>query len=76
MLALGGETPLDLVPGAADHALTFRSLKDAYRLEDCLRSLERSDAEKIRVAIVGGGYSGVELACKLADRWESVDASA
>ncbi len=68
VLALGGETPLDLVPGAADYALTFRSLKDAYRLEDCLRSLEQSDAEKIRVAIVGGGYSGVELACKLADR--------
>jgi NADH dehydrogenase len=30
--------------------------------------LEESDADKIRVAIVGGGYSGVELACKLADR--------
>ncbi len=68
VLALGGETPLDLVPGAMDHALTFRNLRDAYRLEERLRSLEQSDAEKIRVAIVGGGYSGVELACKLADR--------
>ncbi|MCS6812258.1 MAG: NAD(P)/FAD-dependent oxidoreductase [Cyanobacteria bacterium] len=68
VLALGGETPLDMVAGAKDHALTFRSLSDAYRLEERLRSLEQSDAEKIRVAIVGGGYSGVELACKLADR--------
>ena len=33
-----------------------------------LRELETSEAEKIRVAVVGGGYSGVELACKVADR--------
>ncbi|MBX9257899.1 NAD(P)/FAD-dependent oxidoreductase [Desmonostoc muscorum CCALA 125] len=68
VLALGGETPLDLVPGAADHAYPFRTISDAYRLEERLRFLEESDADKIRVAIVGAGYSGVELACKLADR--------
>jgi demethylphylloquinone reductase len=68
VLALGGETPLDMVPGATSHAYPFRSIIDAYRLEERLRVLEESDAEKIRVAIVGAGYSGVELACKLADR--------
>ncbi|MBD2529514.1 NAD(P)/FAD-dependent oxidoreductase [Nostoc flagelliforme FACHB-838] len=68
VLALGGETPLDLVPGAAAYAYTFRTISDAYRLEERLRFLEESDADKIRVAIVGAGYSGVELACKLADR--------
>jgi NADH:ubiquinone reductase (non-electrogenic) len=68
VLALGGETPLDLVPGATDYAYTFRTISDAYRLEERLRFLEESDAEKIRVAIIGAGYSGVELACKLADR--------
>lgn len=68
VLALGGETPLDLVPGAAEFALPFRTIQDAYRLEERLRQLEESDIDKIRVAIVGGGYSGVELACKLADR--------
>jgi len=68
VLALGGETPMDFVPGAADHALPFRSVEDAHRLQDRLRELETSDAEKIRVAVVGGGYSGVELACKVADR--------
>lgn len=68
VLALGGETPLDIVPGATSHAYPFRSIADTYRLEERLRILEESDAEKIRVAIVGGGYSGVELACKLADR--------
>lgn len=68
VLAMGGETPMDIVPGAADHAIPFRTIEDAYRLEESLRALESSNADKIRVAIVGGGYSGVELACKLAER--------
>lgn len=68
VLALGGETPLDLVPGASSHAYPFRSITDAYNLEERLRILEESPLDKIRVAIIGGGYSGVELACKLADR--------
>ncbi|MBD0364443.1 MAG: FAD-dependent oxidoreductase, partial [Coleofasciculus sp. C3-bin4] len=68
VLALGGETPLDMAPGAAEYAIPFRTITDAYRLEERLRILEESDAEKIRVAIVGAGYSGVELACKLAER--------
>lgn len=68
VLALGGETPLDVVPGATSYAYTFRTIADTYRLEERLRVLEESEADKIRVAIVGAGYSGVELACKLADR--------
>jgi len=68
VLAMGGETPLDLVPGAAEHAIPFRRIADAYRLEEKLRGLEQSNRDKIRVAVVGAGYSGVELACKLAER--------
>jgi NADH:ubiquinone reductase (non-electrogenic) len=68
VLALGGETPLDMAPGASQYAIPFRSISDAYRLEEKLRILEESKADKIRVAIVGAGYSGVELACKLTQR--------
>ena len=68
VLALGGETPLDIVPGAAEYALPFRTLADAHRLKDKLRLLESSDKNVIRVAVVGAGPSGVELTCKLADR--------
>ena len=68
VLAMGGETPLDIVPGSQQYAIPFRRVEDAYRLQERLRILEASDAEKIRVAIIGGGYSGVELACKLAER--------
>ena len=32
VVSLGGETPLDLVPGSAEYALPFRSIADAYRL--------------------------------------------
>ncbi len=65
--ALGGSTPLNLVAGAKEYAIPFRSLEDAYHLKEKLRSLENSEQEKIRVAIVGGGYSGIELAVKIAD---------
>jgi demethylphylloquinone reductase len=68
VIALGGTTPTDLVKGAAEYAIPFRSLENAYKLKEKLRQLENSDKESIRVAIVGGGYSGVELALKIADR--------
>jgi demethylphylloquinone reductase len=67
ILALGGETPLDQVPGAGEFAIPFRSISDAYRLQERLKMLVASDKDRIRIAIVGAGYSGVELACKLAD---------
>ena len=68
VISTGGRTPVDLVPGAKEYALPFRSLNDAYRLQEELRLLEETDPDRIRIAIVGGGYSGVELSCKLADR--------
>ena len=68
VLAMGGETPLDQVPGATEEALPFRTVADAHALLERLRQLEAAQPDKIRVAIVGGGYSGVELACKLAER--------
>ena len=67
VLATGGTTPLEIAPGAKEHAIPFRNLEDAYRLKEKLRLLAESDQDKVRVAIVGGGYSGVELACKISD---------
>jgi len=64
VLALGGNALIWYL----GHAFPFRTITDAYRLEERLRVLEESEADKILVAIVGAGYSGVELACKLADR--------
>lgn len=68
VLALGGKTHTDGVSGAAQYALPFRSLADARYLNERLRSLEATDLPQIRIAVIGGGPSGVELACKVADR--------
>jgi demethylphylloquinone reductase len=68
VIAMGGKTPLNIVPGASVNAIPFRTLKDAYRLSEKLRLLETEKKDYIRIAVVGAGYSGVELACKLADR--------
>ena len=68
VLAFGGETPIDMVPGSLDYAIPFRTLADAQRLQLRLRQLEQLKPEKIRVCIAGAGSSGVELACKISDR--------
>lgn len=68
VIALGGITPDDVVKGAKEYAIPFRSLENAYKLKEKLRMLENSDKEFIRVAVIGGGYSGIELALKIADR--------
>ena len=68
VVALGGKTPTGMVEGAREYALPFRTLDHAYCLKEKLRKLENSELETIRVTIVGGGYSGVELALKIADR--------
>lgn len=64
VLALGvvGTRPPD------EGVFGFRTLDDAERLDTRLRRLEASGSCPIRVSVIGGGPSGVELACKLADR--------
>lgn len=71
VLAVGGQNRLDQVPGAAAYAYSFRTVLDAEHLRERLRFLEASERTQIRIAIAGGGPSGVELACKLADRLQA-----
>ena len=68
VLAIGGETPMDVVDGVSEYAIPFRNLHDFHRLNSKLELLEASNRDKIRVCIAGAGSSGVELACKVADR--------
>ncbi len=68
VLAVGTKGRVANIPGAARYALNFRSLADVESLQARLDLLERSGRVKLRVAIIGGGPNGVELACKLADR--------
>ncbi|CDP04587.1 unnamed protein product [Coffea canephora] len=71
VLALGAQAKLESVPGAAEYALPFSTLEDARMVDEKLRALERQNFGKdsqIRVAVVGCGYSGVELAATVSER--------
>ncbi|MEB3156037.1 MAG: FAD-dependent oxidoreductase [Cyanobacteriota bacterium] len=67
VLATGSTENTAVVPGASRHALTFRSLADVARLGEVVRELGRRERPLQRLAIVGAGPAGVELACKVAD---------
>ncbi|KAF3503676.1 hypothetical protein F2Q69_00045194 [Brassica cretica] len=71
VLALGAEPKLDLVPGAMEFALPFYTLNDAIRVNERLSKLERrnfKNGSAIKVAVVGCGYGGVELAATISER--------
>src|ERR1700739_823402 len=76
VLACGSGVNLDVVPGMAAHAYTLRNVSDAVvmgneviaRFEQA--ASEPDDAERQRlltVAVVGGGFTGVEAAGHLFD---------
>lgn len=67
VLATGASTDTFGIPGADSHSLSFRSIADVQRLQDLVHHLAGSGRPLQRLAVVGGGPSGVELACKLAD---------
>ncbi|MFM7086430.1 MAG: NAD(P)/FAD-dependent oxidoreductase [Cyanobium sp.] len=67
VLACGGCGATYGVPGADQHTLAFRSLADVDRLQALVARLARRSRPLQRLAVVGAGPSGVELACKLAD---------
>ena len=66
VIASGVQPRLDLIPGAKEHALPFYRVDDAFRLKNKLKDLKSHKHELIRVAVIGGGYSGVEVATNVA----------
>jgi NADH:ubiquinone reductase (non-electrogenic) len=67
VLATGGKPTSYGIPGVEEHCLGFRSLADVDRLQQLVERLKQQQRPLQRLAIVGAGASGVELACKLAD---------
>ena len=67
VIASGGSSTSFGVPGADHHCLGFRSLDDVERLQALVADLARRRRPLQRLAVVGAGPTGVELACKLAD---------
>ncbi len=81
VLALGNRARLDLMPGMAEHGLPLKTVGDAMHIRNTvLRRLARieleSDAALRRslghFIVVGGGFSGVEVAGELVDCLRSI----
>jgi NADH dehydrogenase len=76
VLAFGVQANLDLVPGMHEHALPLKLVGDALfirnRVLQCLAQVELEQDALVRrrlghFVVVGGGFSGVEVAGELAD---------
>ena len=76
VLALGSRARLDLVPGMEQHALPLKTVGDAMHIRNMvLRRAARIELESDphvrrglgRFIVIGGGFSGVEVAGALAD---------
>ncbi|MEM1368813.1 MAG: NAD(P)/FAD-dependent oxidoreductase [Cyanobacteria bacterium P01_H01_bin.15] len=68
VLGVGRATALPPIPGLAEHAYSFRTFEDAERLTEKLKFLAAAErGSAVNIAIIGGGPSGVELACKISD---------
>lgn len=72
VIALGSVPATLGIPGVTEHALFFKSIGDGLRIRNRMLALleaasERRDPHLTTLAIVGAGYSGVELAGALAD---------
>jgi NADH dehydrogenase FAD-containing subunit len=69
VLALGSEPFVPALPSSSRSGMTFYRLEDAEALASKLRAMESQGGKGLlRAVIVGGGYSGVELAANLAAR--------
>jgi NADH dehydrogenase len=74
IVALGGVTRLPPVPGLREYGFEMKDLADAVSLRDrAIRLLEMADASSdeeekrrmLRMVVVGGNYTGVEVAGEL-----------
>lgn len=62
VLSVGIQPRSDLIPGAKEHCQPFYRLEDAAALKKKLNHLLDGRRNSIKVVVIGGGYSGVEVA--------------
>lgn len=76
VIACGNVSDLNIVPGMSDHAFPLKSVGDAIALRShVMQQMERAEVCEdpdrrrwyLRFVVVGGGYSGVEVAGEIND---------
>jgi demethylphylloquinone reductase len=67
VMAVGAQPRIDMVPGAKENAMSFYRVEDAFELRLRLKELLDSGKPVIRAVVLGGGYSGVEVATNIAE---------
>jgi NADH:ubiquinone reductase (H+-translocating) len=81
VLAFGNRARLDLLPGMAEHTLPLKTVGDALEIRNVvlrrLARIELEDEPTLRAAlghfvVIGGGFSGVEVAGELVDCLASI----
>jgi NADH dehydrogenase len=81
VLAFGNRARLDLIPGLAEHALPLKTVGDAMHIRNVvLRRMAQIELENDRglrrrlghFVVIGGGFSGVEVAGELVDCLKSI----
>lgn len=81
ILACGNRARLDLLPGMEQHALPLKTVGDAMHIRNTvLRRLAAAElaadpilqARLVHFAVIGGGFSGVEVAGELVDCLASI----
>ena len=65
IIALGGETEFYGIPGVRDYAFNFKTIDDAIAVYKKLLELQSGKATTLKMGIIGGGFTGVELAAEL-----------
>ena len=66
IIALGGETEFYEIPGIQDYAFNFKSINDAIGIFRKISDLQKGILKTLKIGIIGGGFTGVELAAELA----------
>src|SRR5205814_3451087 len=81
ILAFGNRARLDLIPGVEEHAIALKTVGDAMHIRNqVLRRIARIELERDpalrrwlgHFIVIGGGFSGVEVAGELIDCLKSI----
>tara|TARA_B100000073_G_C23736291_1_gene572276 strand:- start:1057 stop:2232 length:1176 start_codon:yes stop_codon:yes gene_type:complete len=72
VLSTGSTQNTFSIKGVQEHALFFNTLSDLKKLKNYLEN-SKNTLKKKKLAIIGAGPSGVELACKIHDSYKNFE---